>query len=46
MICAILGLAPYKRQLFTIEPCSITLLTYLEEFSCWSVPKINMELPL
>lgn len=46
LLCTLFSMPPFKRHLFGIEPCSITLFTYLEEFSCWSVPKINMELPL
>lgn len=44
LICAVLSLPPYKRHLFAIRPCSVTVFEYLETFGCWSIPKLNMEL--
>lgn len=44
LVCAVLTLPPYKRHLFRIRPCSITVFEYLEMFGCWSIPKLNMEL--
>lgn len=44
LICRGLGLPVYKRHLFRIDPCSITIFEYSRLFSCWTVPKINMVL--
>lgn len=44
LLCAVLSLPPYRRHLFSIDTCSITVLEYLDECTCWSVAKLNMTL--
>ncbi|GEM_PF-611151 len=44
LLCSVLGMPPYKRHLFTIGFCSICVFEYLEDFGCWRIPKINLEL--
>jgi broad specificity phosphatase PhoE len=45
LICKVLGLPTYKRHLFKIDFCSITLFEYSPMFQCWTVPQVNMTLP-
>ncbi|MBN2051392.1 MAG: histidine phosphatase family protein [Spirochaetales bacterium] len=44
LICSVLSIPPYKRHLFKADVCSITIFEYLDDFHCWSIPKINIEL--
>jgi len=44
LICSVLSIPPYKRHLFIIDFCSITIFEYSDDFHCWRIPKINMEL--
>lgn len=42
LLCSVLGIPPYKRHLFCIDYASVTVFAYASEFSCWTVPKVNM----
>lgn len=41
LLCRVLGLPTYKRHLFTIDLCSITVFEFSREFNCWATKKIN-----
>lgn len=41
LLCKVLGLPTYKRHLFTIDLCSITVFEFSREFNCWATKKIN-----
>jgi broad specificity phosphatase PhoE len=42
LICKVLSIPTYKRHLFKIDLCSITIFEFNPEFNCWAIPKINM----
>jgi broad specificity phosphatase PhoE len=44
LICRVLGLPTYKRHLFKIDYCSISVFDYSQTFQCWTVPQINLTL--
>lgn len=41
LLCRVFGLPTYKRHLFCIDLCSITVLDFSREFNCWTSKKIN-----
>jgi broad specificity phosphatase PhoE len=43
LLCKVLSIPVYKRHLFSIDLCSVTIFEYSSEFKCWTVPHINME---
>lgn len=42
LICMVLSLPTYKRHLFKVDFCSITIFEYNQQFKCWRIPKVNM----
>lgn len=42
LLCSVLGLPPYRRHLFRIDPCSLTVFAYDTMFDCWTVLHDNM----
>jgi len=42
LICKVLSIPTYRRHLFAIDYCSITVFEYSQQFKCWTVPRINM----
>ncbi|MDX9827416.1 MAG: histidine phosphatase family protein [Spirochaetia bacterium] len=44
LLCKVLMIPTYRRHLFQIDTCSITVFSYVDEFRCWAIPKINMTL--
>ncbi len=44
LICKVLAMPTYRRHLFRVDFCSITIFEYSPEFKCWMVPKINMSI--
>lgn len=42
LICKVLSIPTYRRHLFSLDYCSITVFEYNQQFKCWTVPRINM----
>ena len=44
LLCKVLMIPTFRRHLFQIDTCSITVFSYVNDFKCWAIPKVNMTL--